>query len=238
MVLHKKAKPSYSDCENISSRSSEEFIENETYEEACALMPNQYDRGINQDEKCEGACAPASIQYDRETNHLQSDKTIEGACALVPQQINHLQGDKTISVLHKAMQQQVLNSQGFMEASNFERDEIEDEMLNPNLAVAHYDPLDERRVCKFLNSKGGCWKGDNCKFSHQPLDPDGWTTDKMPTFYDAFNYLDYPDPGLTAKVKVKCIKDLRTFYVHIKSYPDKYNPVYSKYYKHISINTK
>lgn len=120
------------------------------------------------------------------------------------------------------MKAQIQHSQKFQFSDDSETvtDDDFEEYVNPNLAIGGYDPDDEKNVCKFLNRRGGCWKGTSCRFSHEPLNPEGWTTDKELVYCKAFNVLDLPGPGITARVKVSFIKDLRTFYVHIKSFPD------------------
>lgn len=104
--------------------------------------------------------------------------------------------------------------------------DTEQEYDNPILAVSHYEPQDEKRICKFLRASGGCWKGTECRFSHEPLDPGGWTTDRQLVYNRVFNKLELPSPGMTARVKVVFIDDLTTFYVRIISYPDMQKPSY------------
>lgn len=136
------------------------------------------------------------------------------------------------NTFNKFMKKQINFSQKFQlpdDSESFEDDDDFEEYENPNLAIMGYDPEDEKRVCKFLFRRGGCWKGTACTFSHEPLNPEGWTRDKELVYYRAFNSLDLPGPGITARVNVKHIKDMKNFFVQIKSFPDMYIARYRKF---------
>lgn len=47
----------------------------------------------------------------------------------------------------------------------------DEEHNDPTLAVAHYKPQDEIKICRIFLAYGHCFKGDNCRFSHTPLNP-------------------------------------------------------------------
>lgn len=145
--------------------------------------------------------------------------------------------DKSDNEFCDIMKEQVKYSQGFSSDDYIDEDAMLESMCNvdeqesnmfenPILAVSEYEAQDEKRVCRFLKAEGGCWKGTNCRFSHEPLLADGWTTDRQAIYHRAFNELILPNAGITANVLIVSIKELNTFYVRIKSYPDMYKPKY------------
>ncbi|GLV34882.1 krimper [Carabus blaptoides fortunei] len=145
--------------------------------------------------------------------------------------------NETDNGLDEFMRKQILKSQSLDEdmseeeriekAFEFDDEEVDD----PNIAVSHYSARDEAEICRIFLRCGKCFKGNNCRFSHKPLNPDGWTTDQEAVFYDSFYKLQLPNPGTEITVKIIHIVDIRTFYVVLKKFP------YSAYLQNLPINT-
>lgn len=119
-----------------------------------------------------------------------------------------------------AIVEQVLGSQrdddedGDDAAANVER-----MLADPGRAMYEHVPVDERRVCKFVNAVGGCKRLPACRWSHEPLDPDGWTADRVEVAWQ-LGERQLPPSGVTCRLKVTCVRDLRTVYAHPVSWPD------------------
>ncbi|CAH0381178.1 unnamed protein product [Bemisia tabaci] len=85
-------------------------------------------------------------------------------------------------------------------------------------AIAGYKPTDDSRICKFYAEKGFCWKQEKCNKEHSLVDPDVFTTDKIPVFSSAFNQLEPPLRNSEWKVKVNDVVSLNRFYAHLPSH--------------------
>lgn len=50
-------------------------------------------------------------------------------------------------------------------------EDSDEEVTDPTIAIAHYNPKDERDICRIFLARGHCFKGDYCRFSHKALNP-------------------------------------------------------------------
>nr|XP_022902761.1 RING finger protein 17-like [Onthophagus taurus]XP_022902762.1 RING finger protein 17-like [Onthophagus taurus]XP_022902763.1 RING finger protein 17-like [Onthophagus taurus] len=125
------------------------------------------------------------------------------------------------------IQSQVETAQGFEGISSEMTDNEKLETFCKNLdvnepknldeALVGYKASDQARTCQVYLRHGSCYKLPNCRFDHEPLRRDGYTTDKVEVHIGTTLNMELPEEGVTFPVRITSIISLTRWYGNLST---------------------